>query len=957
MSTTDELLKEMLEDVEEYATPVTDDDLQFWIDEHLRVISIPKNGVVAGVEGDKNVNKIKFGMNRYYHGFDMSTFSGRILYSNAKGNKNYYNITDMQASGSAITFSWLVDADAVQYMGKTAFVVYLFKTQGSELRQKFYSTLATLKVLEGMEVDSAVPVEKQTDIIERMKEEISAYAEEVKKSLPADYTAMTEQVSSLKEDLNSIDARLEKLENEPSVPDSLISDVDGLKDDVKSLKSLYEDIYSRLFDVKDFVTDIPHINITASNWSGMTKQNAIDVDFSYSSDSAEFEGTANMKWQGSSSLSYDKKNFTIKLFADEAKTRKGNFTIETPWCKWKKANKFVLKANFIDHSHARNIVSARIWSEIVRSRTGYADMPSTIKTTPNAWEVDGFPVTVTVNGEYQGLYTFNIPKETWMFGVDSKNTNHAVVCAENNNSSVAPACAFRGRASLNGSDWSLEMPDELNPNILTSFNNAIDFVMNSTDGAFYYGLNNYIDVESAIDYYIYIYFGGMIDSIGKNQLLCTFDEKKWFYSMYDMDSTWGLFYTGTQIISPTIKFQTDYQMKDNLLFEKLERVFAKEIKSRYAELRSTILTESNICSLFNDFMSAIDAELYNRDLVVYPSIPLGNIDHLEQIRTYVEQRSVYVDGEIDKLVEHDYPEKNVTSVSLSKSSINLSLGDGGAESVDILKYGLTAGREVYNATEAIASDTRKMLTGSLSITDLDENFYFISNSSADEDTRVGVYVNGNIVATEKLSEWSSCLNLYRTFDSVKVYSYDYDGDGKINAMLYKVPKSYVEEILQPLDPTLVTATSGDAWVAIDVPNGSAIFAVCSTGWYGISGDGSVAKVNKNTGEIVALAQKPNATKLYLKVAVANVSNFKYAVVDLETLAGKRTDSITATVLPSDATNNEVIWTSSNPTSVGILSNGLNAQITALTSGTSVITATAKDATLGTKSAMCTVSVS
>lgn len=201
MSTTDELLEEMLEDAEEYATPVTDDDLQFWINEHMRVISIPKNGVVAGVEGDKNVNKIKFGMNRYYHGFDMSTFSGRILYSNAKGNKNYYNITDMQASGSAITFSWLVDADAVQYMGKTAFVVYLFKIQGSELRQKFYSTLATLKVLEGMEVDSAVPVEKQTDIIERMKEEISAYAEEVKKSLPADYTAMTEQVSSLKEDL------------------------------------------------------------------------------------------------------------------------------------------------------------------------------------------------------------------------------------------------------------------------------------------------------------------------------------------------------------------------------------------------------------------------------------------------------------------------------------------------------------------------------------------------------------------------------------------------------------------------------------------------------------------------------------------------------------------------------------------------------------------------------------
>ena len=224
MSTTDELLEEMLEDVEEYATPVTDDDLQFWIDEHLRVISIPKNGVVAGVEGDKNVNKIKFGMNRYYHGFDMSTFSGRILYSNAKGNKNYYNITDMQASGSIITFSWLVDADAVQYMGKTAFVVYLFKIQGSELRQKFFSTLATLKVLEGMEVDSAVPVEKQTDIIERMKEEISAYAEEVKKSLPADYTAMTEQVSSLKEEMDAFQKKINDGELASMLADSSIEE-------------------------------------------------------------------------------------------------------------------------------------------------------------------------------------------------------------------------------------------------------------------------------------------------------------------------------------------------------------------------------------------------------------------------------------------------------------------------------------------------------------------------------------------------------------------------------------------------------------------------------------------------------------------------------------------------------------------------------------------------------------
>lgn len=272
MSTTDELLEEMLEDVEEYATPVTDDDLQFWIDEHLRVISIPKNGVVAGVEGDKNVNKIKFGMNRYYHGFDMSTFSGRILYSNAKGNKNYYNITDMQASGSAITFSWLVDADAVQYMGKTAFVVYLFKIQGSELRQKFYSTLATLKVLEGMEVDSAVPVEKQTDIIERMKEEISAYAEEVKKSLPVDYTAMTEQVSSLKEDIGQLsEEKVSKPTGDGTEGQVLARDADG--------NTVWRDVITELQDgtvtVSKLAPDVMELLNSSSGSGGDTLKGSL----------------------------------------------------------------------------------------------------------------------------------------------------------------------------------------------------------------------------------------------------------------------------------------------------------------------------------------------------------------------------------------------------------------------------------------------------------------------------------------------------------------------------------------------------------------------------------------------------------------------------------------------------------------------------------------------------------
>ena len=205
--TTDELFAEATEADYETSEPVvlaasdTEEEFQFQIDEHLRTIAIPEKGVVAGVEGDLNVNIARFTMVRYYHGRDLSKLSIRINYRNANGQVNYYTVSDATISGDSIVFSWEYAADVTQYKGNVQFVVYLFSATSAVLKQKFFTTLGTLEVLEGLEVDSSIPVSEQTDILLHLKKDLSTYAEEVKKSLPADYTAMTEQVSSLKEDL------------------------------------------------------------------------------------------------------------------------------------------------------------------------------------------------------------------------------------------------------------------------------------------------------------------------------------------------------------------------------------------------------------------------------------------------------------------------------------------------------------------------------------------------------------------------------------------------------------------------------------------------------------------------------------------------------------------------------------------------------------------------------------
>lgn len=82
MATLDEVISKMSE--EDYFS----DSIQFIIDSDLRIVSIPDRGVVAGVVGDKNVNRINFQMPRYYNGFDMSKFTTKVNYINANSNIN-----------------------------------------------------------------------------------------------------------------------------------------------------------------------------------------------------------------------------------------------------------------------------------------------------------------------------------------------------------------------------------------------------------------------------------------------------------------------------------------------------------------------------------------------------------------------------------------------------------------------------------------------------------------------------------------------------------------------------------------------------------------------------------------------------------------------------------------------------------------------------------------------------
>lgn len=393
-------------------------------------------------------------------------------------------------------------------------------------------------------------------------------------------------------------------------------------------------------------SSLPRLFVTAAAMP-TTKDN-VDCKFLYEDSDIVLEVYGKIKCQGTSSMSYPKKNYTIELFTNSERNTKLDYEFKRGWGEH---SKYCLKANWVDHSHMRNIISGCIWKDIVESRSDYNSLPTEIKGAYNHGAVDGYPFKLYANGHYEGIYTWNIPKADWMFNMDKTNLDHVALCAEVNShgQTVETACNFKKLwTGVDGVDWSIEVGSN-SAALVASVNDAIGFVIDSTDSEFIEGIDTYFDINNIIDYYIFAYFINALDNLGKNMIMITYDGVKWYLSPYDLDSTYGNFYDGTHIVAYNYKCPQDYEEQYSRLFARVWDLFPLQIKARYEELRSSVLTMENIIVKAEDFSESIGSDLYKRDVDIYPAIPNPNGNNVWQIEDYMYARQAYVDSEFSNL--------------------------------------------------------------------------------------------------------------------------------------------------------------------------------------------------------------------------------------------------------------------------------------------------------------------
>lgn len=422
-------------------------------------------------------------------------------------------------------------------------------------------------------------------------------------------------------------------------------------------------------NVEPLDDDLPNIYITGTLPTSKG-QGDLPITIHYISKTLDFKNYGTLKVQGASSAGYPKKNFTLKLYEDKALTTETKRVFKN----WGKLNKFVLKAHWMDCSHIRNVGTAKIWGKIAKSRSDYDTLPEEFKKSPNAGATDGFTVKVFANGIYQGLYEWIVPKDK-LFGQDSKNPKHSILNSELNNQA---SCAFATTTPAINGNWSEELQDTLSSATSTTFSNFIKFVAGSSDADFIANAENYFDVQSVIDYDIFARIFCIIDNLCRNQIFFTYDGIKWFEGVWDLDAVLGLPPTTRGFYAYNTEFQSgyvayaDYKVT-NMLYQRVETLFMSRFKARYNELRADILSIEGILHVYEKLTNVIKTYdgLLEEDYASttgegkFTGIPYQKENNIQQIRTFLSKRLIYMDDIINKMAQ-PVP---CTSISLNETTL------------------------------------------------------------------------------------------------------------------------------------------------------------------------------------------------------------------------------------------------------------------------------------------------
>ena len=391
--------------------------------------------------------------------------------------------------------------------------------------------------------------------------------------------------------------------------------------------------------------------------TNMTLETPVQMRIKYTSPNEDKYGQSfdlpycQVNWQGTSSLQYVLKNFTVRL-KDESMSD----YLYTPYPDGILENVYCFKADYMESSHSRNAGIAKFVNECLYDSKN----PAQLKNPSIRNSINGFPCLLYINDELQGVYNFNLDRySTKSYGYTDESK--CLVYEVSANSDTTAGAFYKwtessGKTELDyyKSDFECLYPPTRaagNDN-MSELIRLIEWVDNSSEEDFRDNIGNYFNLEYLLRYYLFVYVFGAVDSLGKNMKLTSWDGLIWYPQVYDADTTIGLDNTGF------LKFNSDIEMGDENVFnttgsklwQKVRLLFQPQLEEQYSLMRQSAFTIDNMMKyLVDEQISKIPAYYYNQDMQTkylnfgsaYLYALHGNCIH--HIRKWLTERLVYCD--------------------------------------------------------------------------------------------------------------------------------------------------------------------------------------------------------------------------------------------------------------------------------------------------------------------------
>jgi len=392
--------------------------------------------------------------------------------------------------------------------------------------------------------------------------------------------------------------------------------------------------------------------------------------------------------QGQSTMAHPKKNGSIDICNDQWI---GDDTFKLKIGAWVPQDSFHLKAYYLDFFRGVAVISYQLMNDILLTRGAWQDRPwkkalvdydAVSAQAPNFGGVstlnlavdtgarnfpDGFPCKVYLNGEFYGLYAWqlkkhrdnmhlkkNVDTNVWLDGTVSWDTilggtiNWSGVFevrnpkdlwlmdgtkydADNNAGELIDETSEyydlptdsskvkKQKQVTAGVKAVLEDLSQILVDLKTLHNAYAADPTPENKQAIKDKFDTHFDAENLIDYQIVSDCVQNTDGFGRNWQWCTYDGIKWWINMYDVDMSFGAYSATTGVMTPPIEQHVamSSSVRPNYYIGLL---YEDELLERYAYLRRNgVISADIIINKVNDWTNRFGEKYYEDEYDTWPN--------------------------------------------------------------------------------------------------------------------------------------------------------------------------------------------------------------------------------------------------------------------------------------------------------------------------------------------------